>query len=394
MIRAALDQPPGQPSFDAIDAIGLPFRIAILPVRLIGIGGAKLVGFTTKLMRPREISIFESLAAAGFKPRFNTIGPRSGQAFGLRFDRFEPVFFESLYSIRRSQHHTAGLTFAGNDRLVEVSYAFSRDAQPYFWGIGPNSRKADESDFRLDRQTVGANASFRLRRFTIGGGLGYEDNRVARGFDDSKPDVGDTFSDTQLFGVDERNRYAVLNLAASIDGTHLQGLQPRGVFAELSTSVFLGVDGTDNDLHRIKGAVNGYLPLNPRQAFALRGITEANLRESGPGVPFTHLAALGGDRGARAYRTLRFRDRAMIALMSEWRYEVWHELHERGRAEGFLLLDVGGVENSLSEFDADDLRFSYGFGMRLNWGGQARWLAYLAFGDEGARFDMDFSYVY
>ncbi len=140
--------------------------------------------------------------------------------------------------------------------------------------------------------------------------------------------------------------------------------------------------------------MNGYLPLNPRQSFALRGIAEVNRRESGQRIPFTHLAALGGDHGARAYHTLRFRDRAMMALMSEWRYEIWRELHERGRAEGFLLFDVGGVENSLSEIDADDLRFSYGFGMRLNWGGQARWLAYLAFGDEGARFDMDFSYVY
>ncbi len=52
------------------------------------------------------------------------------------------------------------------------------------------------------------------------------------------------------------------------------------------------------------------------------------------------------------------------------------------------------MERSLWEVDVDDLRLSYGFGMRLNWGGNARWLAYIAFGEEGARFDTDFSYMY
>jgi len=394
-IRASLNQPPAEPPFDVYDALGLPFRAIVYPVALVGRGAAELIGFAAKLARPRETTIFDKLAALGIHPGFGSIGPRSGGAARLRYTGLEPFYVESAFSIRESQLHALGARIASPGYLFDASYRFVRHAQPHFWGVGPDSPEGGERDYRWDRQIAAAVATMRLSRFEIGGGAAYEDNRVARGFDEEELDLQDTPLAAELFGLRERTEYIVLDLDASFDGTSLaQGLQRRGLYLEAGTAVYLGVDGTPSDFHRFRGAVNGYLPLNPLQSLALRGIAEVNQVDSGVDIPFTHLASLGGDNAARAYRTDRFRDRVLLALMSEWRYEVWRELHERGRAEMFLLFDIGTVASTLSAARLDDARPSYGFGTRLNWRGDVVWLAYLAFGDEGARFDVDFSWMF
>ncbi len=84
----------------------------------------------------------------------------------------------------------------------------------------------------------------------------------------------------------------------------------------------------------------------------------------------------------------------MIGLMTEWRYEVWRELHERGRVESFLLMDTGTVGRKFSRMSLSDLRWSFGFGARLVWGAEVRWLGALAFGKDGARFDVKYSHVF
>ncbi len=112
------------------------------------------------------------------------------------------------------------------------------------------------------------------------------------------------------------------------------------------------------------------------------------------GVPFTHLASLGDKQGGRAYKRDRFRDRDLLALMSEWRYEVWRELHNRGRVEGFVFADAGSVDHRLADISLSQLRGSYGFGFRVLWDSQLRGITYLAIGGEGVRVDLDFSWVY
>lgn len=393
-IRATLERPPSEPPFDTYDAIGLPFRVLFYPVILVGKGTAEGMGFVAKLARPRETSIFDRLADLGIHPGFGKIGPRSGGAARLRYTGLGPLYLETAFSIRQSQRHMVGLELEGAGRHLDASYRFERHAQPHFWGIGPDSPEA-ETDYRWDRQIVTVAGAADLAPFELVGSVNYEDNRVARGLDDEEPDLQETNLADGLFGLSERTEYVVFSVGASLDATNLVGdLQRRGILLEAGSDLYLGVDGTDSDFHRFSGAVNGYLPLNLLQSLALRGIIEVNREDGGQGVPFTHLASLGGDRGARAFNTNRFRDRAMIALMSEWRYEVWRELHERGRAETFFLFDAGTVAGSLSDARLDEAETSVGFGLRFIWGGEAVWLSYLAFGSEGARFDMDFSYMF
>jgi hypothetical protein len=393
-IRAGFDRPPSKPRFDAVDAVELPFRIVFYPLRLLGKGTAKLAGAITNISQPREYGLFDRFVEAGVRPRFGSIGPRSSIAAGALVDRFSPFFFESMISIRGSQRHRVGLDFDVFPNRFTASYTFQREAEPHFWGIGPHTRLEDRVDYRWDHQLAAALGSARVSDVTLVGGIGYQDNRVARGFDGARTDIQDSQLADTLYGVNERAKYAVANASATFDKTYNRGLQRRGYYLEVAADLFRGVDGTDSDFHRFRGVVTGYVPANPRQALALRGIAEMNRSDGGRGVPFTHLAAFGDEAGGRAYRDGRFRDQAVLALMSEWRYEVWRELHERGRVESFLLLDTGTVGERFADMRLRHLAWSFGFGMRVVWEGQVRWLAYLAFGKDGGRLDINFSSVF
>jgi hypothetical protein len=393
-IRASMERPPAKPSFDTVDAVAFPFRVIFFPLRLLGKANAKLVGFLAELSAPTEISLFEKIAAAGFRPRFGSIGPRSSFAAGVLFDRWSPFFIESAISLRGSQRHEVGLNFDRGYSRFGGSYRFQREAEPHFWGVGPGTGANDRVDYLWDHQLASALASARFSTLTLVGGVGYQDNRVGRGFDDKVTDIQDTEAADTLYGVNERTRYAVVNASAVFDKTYNRGLQRRGYYLEVDADFFRGVNGTDSDFHRFRAVLTGFLPANPRQALALRGVAEINTPDSGRGVPFTHLATLGDVAGGRAYKDGRFRDLAVLALMSEWRYEVWRELHERGRVESFLLLDSGTVGERFRAMTFSNLYWSFGFGMRVVWDAQVRWLAYLAFGDEGAQFSLGFSRVF
>lgn len=61
--------------------------------------------------------------------------------------------------------------------------------------------------------------------------------------------------------------------------------------------------------------------------------------------------------------TLRTPD--MASLSAEWRYEIWRELHDRMRLEGFVFGDEGAVARRLDEVASSDWRPSFGAGLRL-----------------------------
>lgn len=389
-IRASLERPPGQPPFDGYDAVALPFRVATFPIALLGHTTAWVIGLLTKPGPPPFYMVaLRDVSAWGAVPSLGSIGPRSGVAARLALVRFEPFFLETAYSIRHSQQHSAGLAFGDESARVGLAYTFSRDAQPHFWGIGPETRDADESDYLLDQQRLDLFGHLQAApRLQLRGGVGLEDNRVGRGLDDDEPSVATTFGEAALFGLGERPRFFRFDLGFTLDLTRQRLFQRRGVWLSGGSSLFRGTDGTEADFHRFQGELRAYLPLNPRQELAVRGLLELNRPDSGPGVPFTHLAAVGSRDGNRGFSTNRFRDLDAVSVMTEWRYEIWRELQERTRVESFVFLDLSGVEHRVTEIGGSDLRFGYGTGMRVVTLEDVAFVWYLGLSEEGTRFRL------
>ena len=392
VIRASLKRPPPRPPFEALDLVTLPFRIIALPVRAVSWGFSHLVGAVTVPGEPPRLLV--SLRDAGFRVGFGTIGPRSGIAGKLGFWGARPLFLEGAYSIRASYEVRGGLRFDDfRGRSLEIGYTNHRDSEPHFWGVGPDTEVDDRTDYLFDWQKASVFAQTRLATLRFISDLGWEDNEVGRGKDGKRTDLQDTAFDT-LFGVNERVRYFRASLTPILDLTRQVKFQRRGVSIAVGASIFRGVNDTDSDFHRFTLDIRGYLPLNDRQNFAFKIISEINREDGGQGIPFYHLASLGSRRGVRSLRTDRFRDRDMAALMTEWRFEVWRELHERIRAESFVFFDIGGVDHTITDLRLRDTRQSFGFGYRVTTPRGGEFLTYLAFGDEGPKFRVSFSTAY
>jgi hypothetical protein len=394
-IRGSLRQPPQNPPFDAADAAALPVRIVTFPLLLLSRGiaelgdvGAGLKGSFANVFGPNRI---------GLSVLVGTIGPSSGIGAGLRFVGLDPVFVETSFSIFGSQRHRIGVLLTDGDGRLEGAYMFQRNRRVRFWGIGPATSEESETDFGLDISDAAVDGELGVLpgAIELTAGVAFEDDRAGRGSNDQVLDLQDAVTGDTLFGLRERVNYLRFKLGAELDLTHtVAGLQRRGLFLQGTSWFFRGVDGTDSDFHRLRGGVAGYLPLNLRQSLAVRLLAETNRRDGGHGIPFFRLASVGAEDGSRAFPAGRFRGRDMAALMMEWRYEVWRELHGRGRAEGFVFFDDGGAEHTLSDLDWVDLHESYGFGLRGIWQGQLRALTYLAFGSEGTRLQAAFSWTY
>ena len=392
-IRASLERPPGEPPFDALDAVALPFRVATWPLALAGEAVAAGLDLITRGGPPPfYLRFYRSVSRWGLRAGVGSLGPRSGPAGELELVRWEPLYVRTAWSIRGSQDHRAGLRWAGDAGRLELAFGFHRDAEPRFWGLGPRTPRADRTDFRRDRLHGTLRGELRASGpLRLGLVAGWEENEVTGGADGESPDLAEVFDPDGLFGAGERTRFLRVGPRLELDLTRRRGFQRRGMAAGAGADLFRGVGSTDADFHRLRGWLEGYLPANPRQTLALRASAETNRGDAGRGVPFTHMPTLGDAPGGRGYPDGRFRARDLLALTAEWRWEVWRELQGRLRAEGFLFFEEGTTVRDLSELTGSDLRPSWGGGLRLvgRDGLEAR--AFLADGEEGVRVQFDFS---
>lgn len=397
VLRAALDRPPATPPFDAVDAVTLPLRVATLPVRLLGDGiGALLALATGPGPPPGYLLALRSVSRWGLHPGFGSeLGPRSGPAAQLRFDRYDPFFVETAWSLRGSQRHEAGFRLDSDEDGAGLTVGFERQAEPHFWGTGPDSREEDVADFLWDRVHATATGAARPTPWlTLSAASGVEDNRTEDGRDPDVPGVTERFGADDLFGLGERTTFAVARLRGVADATRLVGFQRRGVALALTAAVHRGVEGTAADFHTLGAVGRGHLPLDARQELFLRA--EALLRrgDDGAGVPFTHLSSLGDELGGRAYADGRFRGRDLLSATAEWRWEIWRELQNRMRVEGLAFAEAGAVGRRIDEISTGDMAGSWGLGLRIIAADGYLGSGYLAFGEEGTRAQVEIGWEF
>jgi len=390
VIRASLQRPPGEPPFGVLDAIALPFRVLVLPLQLVGMGAAEVIGRATAGDPAEPPAFVQSLLDAGFQPGLGTIGPRSGVAASLQYVGASPLFVEAGFSIRTSARLSAGLEFQdARARLLRTGYTFQRNGAPHFWGIGPSTPESATTDYLWEQQRVAAIARSAARRVVFTGEVAWEDNRVDRS-KGRATNMQDVPEFNELYGVNERVRYLVADLTGTFDFTRPAAFQRRGLLFTVGGGYFAGVSNTDSDFFRLNLTLQGHIPLNPRQELAFQIRSQINRTVVGESVPFYHLARIGDTWGGRAYHQDRFRDNDMAAILTEWRYEVWRELHGRSRVESFFLFDSGQVQHRIDKIRWSDQKRSFGFGFRLITAREAFFISYVAYGSDGFRYRVRF----
>ncbi len=112
--------------------------------------------------------------------------------------------------------------------------------------------------------------------------------------------------------------------------------------------------------HRFSFDGRGYLPLgSPQRTLAARFYTTIDDPDDGQRVPFYYMETMGGSEFLRGFREFRFRDRNLLAMSAEYRWEgapAW---------EMAFFFDAGKVFPDRADFDFEDLETSYGVGVRF-----------------------------
>ena len=133
-----------------------------------------------------------------------------------------------------------------------------------------------------------------------------------------------------------------------------------------------------------------YIPLlRDRRVLALHALVSTSEADTGAEVPFYLQRTLGGPDDLRGFKYLRFRDRNLLLLQAEYRWEIFTAM------DGAIFYDAGKVAARREDLDLNDLESDYGIGFRFGTVNGVFLRVEGAFGSSaGAHFILRFGHVF
>jgi outer membrane protein assembly factor BamA len=143
------------------------------------------------------------------------------------------------------------------------------------------------------------------------------------------------------------------------------------------------------DFNQFDVDVQRYIPFfNQRRVIALRAKTTLTRTDNDQKIPFYLLPTIGGSEDLRGFADFRFRDRNMVVLNAEYRWEAFSGL------DLALFADAGQVAPKVSEFKMRDMHTAGGFGFRFNTAKKVFYRVDVGFSREGTTVYMRFGNVF
>jgi hypothetical protein len=314
----------------------------------LGVGFSRAFGSTSDPNRANRVSV-ESVAA------YSTRGyTRVGGALDVR--------------------RIAGATV--DARMHGQYYEFPHED---FFGLGPDSRSEDRTDYLQKGRDIGASLTWKPTRLVdLGGGVSVLEPEIGSGTDRRFPSTEELFDPTTLPGFSTQAEYLRTDAAAALDWRD-NPLHPHagGRYAvEFSNYQDRNLDAFG--FRRVAIDLQQYVPLpNRYRTLALRAAAVLTDPLSGQDVPFFYQPTLGGSQTLRGFREFRFRDRNSLALTAEYRWEAAWLL------DGAFFVDAGKVAFHRQDLNLRDLDVSYGVGFRVHGNSAFAARLDLAFSREG-----------
>lgn len=231
-----------------------------------------------------------------------------------------------------------------------------------FFGLGPDSRRSDQTSFDLRMTRVGGQAGVRpWRHLLFGTGLEWLRPR-ARSRASSEPDVlpiDALFDVTSAPGLGTATEFVRSGVFAELDYRQPRNAR-RGGYYRLDASRYEAQNGA-YDFTRVEADLRQYVSaLAERRVLALRLFASTSTAEAGNKVPFYLMPSLGGHDSLRGFRDYRFRGPHALLAQAEYRYEIWSGF------DAALFYDAGKVADSRRDLDFKRLQHDYGVGFRFN----------------------------
>lgn len=287
----------------------------------------------------------------------------------------------ALGSLRQSHLISADFTRAFLPRdagFVRASVTRRHEAVQRFYGTGPGSEFDDRSSFGLSATQLDVTTGVRVTHWLTGtAGIGFLNPDVSRSSESRRvPGTQVSFTDTDAPGLSFQSEYLTSHLGLVID-TRDAGNPRRGGLYQAQVRRFDDRQGGGYSFTDTRVELQQFIPFwNLSRVLALRVLAQrADGLDQGR-VPFYLMPTLGGARSLRGYDRQRFRDRSLLLLSAEYRYELNPFLMAA------VFYDAGQVAPEWTDFRLKDLRDNYGIGFRVGSSNAVALRADVAFGGE------------
>jgi hypothetical protein len=273
--------------------------------------------------------------------------------------------FFAVGSVSQYYRVGTGLTFpkVGARSLALSLEANHTDApQLNYYGPGPNSRKGDRTDYRLE-DTVGE-LSLRwapLQQHLIMKADGGEVLiNVGPGTRSDVTSTEQRYGPLQAPGINVQTNFLRGSSSIELDGRDSVGDPHKGARLALQYQHYWDLKRSTYSFARSWADLQLYVPfLNRKRVIALRGRADFTHPDRNQVVPFYLQPVLGEAADFRGFRPYRYRDNNLLLFNAEYRWEV---------STGFdvaLFADSGRVFEKARQINLSHLKNSAGFGFRF-----------------------------
>jgi outer membrane protein assembly factor BamA len=332
-------------------------------------------------------------AQEGYPDRFQLVlgdlRPGAGLAVGADYEKthFATSFFDlrlgARVSTRLYQRYEAEMVIPHlfEPRLfLEVLAQYRSFTEVSYFGIGPDTRHEERSDYHIEGPVLLATLGFRPSlRIVFGGRFGSLDNDLHSGRSGDLPSVEDAFPPGELPGYAEEPDYLLYSAFAALDLRNDPDDPTRGSYLEVQATRYRDRGFDRFHFEELTVEAQHFIPLSYRTVLASRARGVFTRAAEGQEIPFFMLPSLGGTGSLHAFDNDRFRDRHLLLATGEIRYQLTPEI----RFETFV--DVGQVFPAFGDFRFSELEIGAGLGLRYKMGRKILLGVSLGAGREGAR---------
>jgi hypothetical protein len=284
----------------------------------------------------------------------------------------------------------------GRDRFfANLSVSRSGRVSNEFWGLGNSSSKDDTTMFRLAETVLGGTFGVRLMPWLSVAGTAARLTPVIKASGSSTPTITDGFDESSAPGLtkqpaffrpgitvdlDYRDSIPPTRTAVRLDPLPIAGASQGGRY-QVSFASYHDQDFDQYSFRKITIDLQQFVPLlHGYRVLAFRALAVLSDTSDGQVMPFYLSPTYGGLNVGRGYPTFRFRDRNMLALQTEYRYQI------NRLVSGAIFVDSGQVAPRVGAIGWSQFKTTYGTGVRFGASGGAALRFDLAFGGDGRTF--------
>lgn len=346
-----------------------PFRIVLLPFRLVG--------------RGMELGV-NSLAARYLEPepKLTPDGPKlsvrldlNGATTGVDNIGIGPTLNWDGFPTADGRIR-ASAAFSLNDRRRAQFQGWMRDKQPIsfqlnadydfkpdreYFGIGNDTEEADRAFYRLENTKVEAAALLGarpLRRLLFRAGY----SSISPGVGDhGSPLLGDVYPDGSVPFDGTATRYFITGIAGDMAALDHFTAPSLGVHGRVELQHAAGLRSIDPDYNQWLFEGRAYLPVFARRRVLAFRAAYAGVDPTGDGtiLPFYRLMQSEGQLRFLGYSTQRFRDQQLMLAHAEYRWVISHQV------SAIAIYQLGAVAPTLGNFSIRTAHISWGGGLRM-----------------------------